>query len=139
MKLIHAIGAAAFLLTVGCNSADKKTEGKKDKYEQTKESLAETEKKNPLRFLSVNAADKKNLLKQTVVKGEIRSNASVAVFKDVEYKIMYYSETGTLLAESANTEYSSIAPGKSVSFKSKEWAPKGTDSVVIKIVSAKSE
>ena len=63
----------------------------------------------------------------------------MAVFKDVAYKIMYYSETGTLLAESADTEYSKIAPGKTVSFKTKEWAPKGTDSVAIKIVSAKSE
>jgi hypothetical protein len=127
------------LFATSCNSGDKKTDAKKDKYEATKETLGETEKKNPLRFLSVTSKDKKNLLKQTVVKGEIKNNASVAVFKDIAYKIMYYSETGTLLAESADTEYSKIQPGESLSFKTKEWAPKGTDSVVIKIVGAKAE
>jgi major membrane immunogen (membrane-anchored lipoprotein) len=139
MKRLTVIVLAALFLNTSCNSGDKSTDAKKDKYEATKETLAETEKKNPLRFLSVTSKDKKNLLKQTVTKGEIKNNASVAVFKDVAYKIMYYSETGTLLAESADTEYSKIAPGKTVSFKTKEWAPKGTDSVVIKIVSAKSE
>jgi hypothetical protein len=139
MKGLPVLAIAALWCFTGCNSSDTKTAGKKDKYEQTKESLGETEKKNPLRFLSVTYDDKKNLFKKTITKGEIKNNATVAVFEDVEYKIMYYSETGTLLGESATTDHSKIEPGKSLSFKAKEWAPKDTDSVVVKIISAKSE
>jgi hypothetical protein len=139
MKRLPVLVIAAVLSLNSCSSSDKKTAGKKDKYEQAKESLEATEKKNPLRFLSVTYDDKKNLFKKTITKGEIKNNATVAVFKDVEYKIMYYSETGTLLGESATTDHSSIEPGKSLSFKAKEWAPKDTDSVVVKLISAKSE
>lgn len=139
MKGLPVLVIAAVLSLTGCSSSDNKTAGKKDKYEQTKESLEATEKKDPLRFLSVTYDDKKNFFRKTITKGEIKNNATVAVFKDVEYKIMYYSETGTLLGESATTDHSKIEPGKSLSFKDKEWAPKDTDSVVVKIISAKSE
>ncbi|MEI8058628.1 MAG: hypothetical protein WCG67_00615 [Ferruginibacter sp.] len=139
MKRLPILVIAVLLCFIGCNSSEKKTSGKKDKYEQTKESLGETEKKNPLRFLIVTYNDKKNIFRKTVTKGEIKNNATVAIYKDVEYKIMYYSKTGTLLGESATTDHSAIEPGKSLSFKAKEWAPKDTDSVLVKIISAKSE
>jgi uncharacterized protein YcfL len=139
MKRISVIVLTALLLNTGCNSGEKKAKIEKDKYEATKETLAETEKKNPLQFLTITSTDKKNLFNKTVVKGEIKNKATVAVFKDVEYKILYYSESGTLLGESGTTDHSKIAPGESVAFKSKEWAPKDTDSVVVKIISAKSE
>ena len=139
MKQLPVLVFAALLFITACNSSDKKSDGKKDKYEETKETLAETEKKNPVRFLSVTAKDKKNLFSQTVVKGEVMNHATIAIYTDVQLKILYYSKTGTLLLESPATVYEKILPGGSASFKSKEWAPKGTDSVALKVVGAKSE
>ena len=57
---------AVLLFIAACNSSDDKADRKaKDKYEQTKETLEETEKKNPKRFLTVKGNDKKNLIGQT--------------------------------------------------------------------------
>lgn len=142
-QLSVLIFAALFSAAVftSCGSSDNKTASTtKDKYEKEKETLEEMEKKNPLRFLSAAVIkDKKNLLGQTVIKGEVNNKAKVATYKDVEIKILYYSKTASLLGESVETVYDKIAPGTVATFKSKEWAPKGTDSVVLKIMGAKVE
>jgi type IV pilus biogenesis protein CpaD/CtpE len=127
------------VLISACSSSDKKTGDKNDKYEQTKENLEETEQKNPTRFLVVNGNNKKNLIGQSVVKGVVTNNAKVASFKDVEIEISYYSKTGAFLMSSTDFVYEKIKPGTSADFKNKEFAPKGTDSVSLKILSAKSE
>jgi hypothetical protein len=136
--LLAVFGATIF---ISCGGSDAKTAGgTKDKYEEKKESLEEMEKKNPLRFLSATVIkDKKNIFGQTVIKGEVNNSAKVATYKDVEIKILYYSKTAALLGESVENVYDNIAPGKSALFKSREWAPKGTDSVVLKITGAKVE
>ena len=137
------IPAALFIATViftSCSSStEKKTDATKDKYEQTKETLQETEKKNPVMFLTVNGHDKHNLLGQTVVKGTLRNSAKVATYKDVQLKLTFFSKTGALLEEDAETIFETIAPGKSADFKTKYFAPKGTDSVALKVTGAKSE
>ena len=69
MKKISQAFLMMSLVFTACNSHDKTAEGRvKDKYEQTKETLAQTEKKNPMRFLSVAGNDRKNLIGQTVIK-----------------------------------------------------------------------
>jgi hypothetical protein len=61
MKQLVALTILATVLS--CNSGDKKVTEKKDKYEQTKETLEETEKKNPTRFLSASInKERKNLI-----------------------------------------------------------------------------
>ncbi len=127
------------LIISACNSSDKKTDTVNDKYEQTKETLGETEKKNPARFLSVTGKDKRNLLGQTVVKGMLNNTAKVASYKDVQIKLSFYSKTKALLEEDVETVFETLAPGKSAEFKTKYFAPKGTDSVALKIVGAKGE
>ncbi len=127
------------LIISACNSSDKKTDAVNDKYEQTKETLGETEKKNPARFLTVTGHDKKNLLGQTVVKGMLNNTAKVASYKDVQIKLSFYSKTKALLEEDVETVFETLAPGKSAEFKTKYFAPKGTDSVALKIVGAKGE
>jgi hypothetical protein len=139
MKNIAVLLFATVSLSTACNSGDKTTGVKKDKYEQTKEDLEATEKKNPTRFLSVTGHDKRNLLGQTVVKGTLSNSAKVASYKDVEIRLSFYSKTKALLEEDAETIFETIAPGKSADFKTKYFAPKGTDSVVLKIIGAKSE
>ena len=139
MKRVTALVFVAAIVSSACNSSDTKTETKKDKYEQTKETLQETEKKNPTRFLTVTGSDKKNLIGQTVVKGTLSNAAKVASYKDVEIKLSFYSKTGALLEEDVETIFESLAPGKSADFKTKYFAPKGTDSVALKIMGAKGE
>lgn len=139
MKQIPVVLFITLLFITACSSNDKKTTDKKDAYEQTKETLAETEKKNPTRFLSVEGHDKKNLLGQTVVKGTLTNKATVSSYKDVEIELSFYSKTGTLLEKDVETIFETIAPGKDADFKTKYFAPKGTDSVALKVMGAKSE
>ena len=106
-------------------------------YEKTKETLEETEKKNPIKFITVEGEKKKNLIGQTVVRGTITNNAKIVTFKDVDVKCCFYSKTGIILEEDHETIYENIAPGASAKFKSKYFTPKGTDSVSFKVVEAR--
>ena len=139
MKKITVGFMALVFALAACNSKDKSTEKTKDKYEETKQSLAETEQKNPGLFLSVSGHDRKNLIGQTVVKGTLSNNAKVSTFKDVDLEISFFSKTGALLEKDHETIYQTIAPGESTNFKTKYFAPKGTDSVALKVAGAKSE
>jgi hypothetical protein len=139
MKFIPAIVLSALLFFTACNGGDKKKDTPKDKYEEIKETLAEKEKKNPTRFLSVAGHDKKNLIGQTVVKGTLTNKATVNSYKDVEVELSFYSKTGALLEKDSETIFETIGPGKTADFKTKYFAPKGTDSVALKVVNAKSE
>ena len=113
-----------------------KTEKKFDtqSYEKTKETLAHKEKNNPAKFLKVDNRDRKNLIGQTVVIGHITNKASVCTYKDVELKMSFYSKTGTKLDEGIETIYETIPPGETIKFKTKYFAPKGTDSVAIQVL-----
>ena len=121
-----------------CSESDsKKAEKEKDSYQATKESLQDKETKNPQNFLTVNGHDRHNLLGQTVVKGTITNKATVASYKDVDVKLDFYSKTGTLLETDKETVYEIIGPGQSKNFKTKYFAPKGTDSVALFVTAAK--
>ena len=132
--------ACLLILTIvfsACSSDESKDKKIADKYEDTKVSLEEIEKKSPEKFISVKGTDKKNLLGQTVVKGKVQNNAKMATFKDIDVKLFFYSKTGVLLQEDQEMIYETVAPGESKSFKSKYFAPKGTDSIGMRVVSAK--
>ncbi len=123
-----------------CNNGEKSAEEKaKDKYEQTKETLEQTEKKNPKRFLSVTGNDKKNLIGQTVIKGTISNKATVASYKDVDVELSFFSKTGALLQRDHEVVYETVAPGNRINFKTKTRTPIGTDSVALNIYGAKVE
>ncbi len=139
MKKITVVLALLGLVFGACNSSDKKADKTKDKYEETKETLAETEKKNPTRFITVSGHDKRNLIGQTVVRGNLSNIAKVITFKDIDLEISFYSKTGALLEKDHETIYESIGPGGNTDFKTKYFAPKGTDSVGLKVSGAKSE
>ncbi len=125
------------LVFSACNNSDKSPEKTKDKYEQTKENLAETEQKNPELFITATGHDKRNLIGQTVVKGTLTNTAKVSSFKDVSLELSFYSKTGALLEKDRETIYETLDPGDSKSFKTKYFAPKGTDSVALKVTGAK--
>jgi len=124
---------------MACSSSDKKAGKEKDKYEQTKETLEETEKKNPARFLTVSGHDRRNLIGQTVIKGTLTNKARVATYKDIDIELSFYSKTGALLEKDHEVIYETLSPGASADFKSKYFAPKGTDSVALKVTGAKNQ
>lgn len=136
MKYLLPIIVAITLLSA-CNmigSSDAKDE---KNYEKTKETLEETEKKNPIKFITVEGEKKKNLIGQTVVRAEIKNNAKIVTYKDVDVKLSFYSKTGVVLEEDHETIYETIAPGATFKFKSKFFTPKGSDSVGFEVVEAK--
>jgi PBP1b-binding outer membrane lipoprotein LpoB len=139
-KIIPALIMLAVVFTACGGGDENATETKaKDKYEQTKETLEQTEKKNPKRFLSVDGHDKKNLARQTVIKGTISNKATLASYKDIDVELSFYSKTGALLLKDHEVVYKVVTPGSSENFKYKTYAPKGTDSIAMKISSAKVE
>lgn len=127
----------ATLTIFSCSGVDKEKR-KTDNYENSKRSMADIERASPTRFLSASLRSKKNIIGQTVVKGKITSSAKMVTFKDVDITLRFYSKTGTLLEEDKDTVYDTIPPGKTVSFKSKYFAPKDTDSIAVQITDAKS-
>jgi hypothetical protein len=135
MKFFIGLFLAAFLFAA-CNGNDKQQK-ENSNYEKNKESLKETEQKQPAKFLSIDGNKRKNLIGRTIVKGSITNNAKVVTFKDVEIKIKFYSKTGAPIEEDTETIYETIAPGKTVDFKTKLFTAKGTDSVSFEIVTAK--
>lgn len=137
MKKLISIALVSLVIFSACKNRTKDAAAEKEKYQQAKETLEEKEKKNPVAFLTVNGSDKHNLIGQTVVKGSVSNNAKVCTYKDVLLQLSFFSKTGTLLLTTNETVYDKIEPGKSANFKSKEFAPKGTDSVVIKVIGAK--
>lgn len=132
----------ALLLLIGLVSCKDKAKEKpfdNNSYETVKETLADKEKNNPARFLVVSNKDRKNLIGQTVVKGTITNKATVCIYKDVELHLSFFSKTGVKLDEGIETIYEVILPGKTVKFKTKYFAPKGTDSVAIRVRKATGE
>lgn len=120
-----------------CNSGKSSKEEASKSYQETKENLLNKEQGDPIAFLSVKGNSKKNLLGQTVVRGAIESKATLATYKDVELLLSFYSKTRALLDKEKETIYVEVSPGQSEKFKTKYFAPKGTDSVGITILQAK--
>lgn len=136
MKSIYAFVISGLIFSsCGNNSDFPITEN--STYQKSTESISKTEQKHPENFLSVEGKDKKNLLGQTVIKGTLFNKAKMVTFKDVEIKLSFYSKTGTLLEEDTETIYEEVHPGSSVRFKSKYFAPKGTGSLTLKVITAK--
>lgn len=123
----------------GCGSTSTGEAAEKESYEAAQARLEEQEKKHPEKFIRATARDKRNLIGQTVIRGELINNAKVCVYKDVELELSFFSKTGVLLEKDPETIYEVIEPGKTVAFKTKYFAPKDTDSVAIRVVSAKTK
>ncbi len=137
MKLSLILFTSILLLATSCKTKEEKEKANKENYESSKRSIEELEKESPVKFLTVTGNDKRNLLGQTVVKGQVHNHAKMVTYKDVDIKLFFYSKTGALLQEDQEMLYENVAPGATVSFKSKYFAPKGTDSIAMTVLSAK--
>jgi hypothetical protein len=135
MKKIIAVVLMSTVL-FACKNDKKEKKFDTKSYEEVKESLAEKEKNNPSKFLLVNNHDRKNLIGQTVVIGHLTNLATICWYKDVEIKLSFFSKTGVKLDEGIESIYENIGPGKTIKFKTRYFAPKGTDSVAVVVLKA---
>lgn len=135
--LLLMISSIIIFMAACSANTDTKAKSEKESYELTKEDLLKKEQKNPQYFLKIKGNNKKNILGQTVVKGTVSNNATIAVFEDLDVKLSFYSKTKTLLETDKETIYETLGPGESKDFKTKYFAPKGTDSVGLEILGAK--
>lgn len=138
MKYLVTCLLAATIFASGCQSgsSEKSKKAEQESYEKAKENVAEREKKNPARFLKVTSKDKHNLIGQTVIKVEISNEAKICTFENVKLELSFFSKTGVLLEKEGETIYEKVPPGKTLDFKTKYFAAKGTDSVGVKVLSA---
>jgi len=136
MKRHFALIILAVTFLFACNENDS-SQQKKESYELTKKELLSKEQKDPTAFISITGHNKKNIVGQTVVRGTLTNKASIAVFKDVDIKLCFYSKTKALLETDKETIFEILEPGESKDFKTKYFAPKGTDSVGLQVLSAK--
>jgi len=135
MKKNFLLSAFVLIFIFSCN--DQNTTSKSnDSYKKSKLTIQQIEQQNPLRFLEVVGKDKHNLIGQTVVKGEIANKATVVIYKDISVSIKFISKTGVVLEEDEEVIYEEVKPGSSINFKSKFFAPKGTEDVKMKITKA---
>lgn len=138
MKPSIVLFFTALVFLQACDTTEMKVDMEKQDYDQNKESLLTKETKDPVLFLKVSGSDKRNLVGQTVVKGKLFNSATIAVYKDVDVELKFFSKTGALLETDKETFYEIIHPGESKDFKTKYFAPKGTDSVALKVIAAKN-
>jgi transmembrane sensor len=94
--------------------------------------LYEKEAKNPLQYLRNDYQWRQNLLKQTIIDGEIDNNAALVAFKDIKFKVIYYSHGGDKLATKYFMINSVIGPGKTLvySYKLDHWFSNTTKVIV---------
>ena len=137
MNRLSYLLLSLFLILISCKGHKNNESEQSENYEQSKSSIEQTEKDNPIKFLSVSSKDRKNLIGQKVVRATVHNHAKIASFKDVDVKISFFSKTGVLLEEDHEFIYEVIPPGGSVNFKSKFFAAKGSDSLFLEIVDAK--
>jgi len=136
MKKYFGLTILSAILLFACSENDSSRQ-KKESYELTKKELLSKEQKDPGAFISISGHNKKNIVGQTVVRGTLTNKASIAVFKDVDIKLSFYSKTKALLETDKETIFDILEPGESKDFKTKYFAPKGTDSVGLQVLGAK--
>lgn len=134
-NLLLSLFTLIFITACTNQKSEKKSN---DQYKKSKLTIAQIEQQNPLRFLEVDGKDKHNLIGQTVVKGEISNKATVVTYKDISVSIQFISKTGAVLEEDEEVIYDEVKPGSNINFKSKFFAPKGTEDVKMKIIKAVS-
>jgi hypothetical protein len=114
-------------------SFEKKEE---DEYAKTKETLEQKEKKNPIRFLKPTADYHRNIIGQTVVKGVVTNSATVAAYKNIRLKILYYDSEGNLFENHEELLDGELEAGEEIKFKAKYRTQKKTDSIIVSVMSA---
>lgn len=107
----------------------------KKSYAQQKQTIAQKEESNPLEFLKVKGADKKNIFGTTVIRGTITNAATVCPYSNARIRILSF-KNGVQAEEHEDVVEGPINPGAEKEFKIKYHLPKGTDSIAFFLMSA---
>lgn len=105
-------------------------------HEDIKISLEDAEKASPTEFLKANGTYRQNLINQWVLEGTVSNTASLAKYKDVVLKIVYYSKTQTEIGSEEKTLFEYFKPNTKQNFKIKTAGFDGTSSIGFEIISA---
>lgn len=105
-------------------------------HEDIKISLEEKEKLNPTEFLKAEGTYRQNLIDEWVLEGTVSNTASIAKYKDVVLKIIYYSKTQTEIGSEEKTLFEYFNPNSQQKFKIKSAGFEGTASIGFEITSA---
>lgn len=105
-------------------------------HQDIKRSLEETEKSSPIEFLKAEGTYRQNLIDEWVLEGTISNTASLAKYKDVVLKIVYYSKTQTEIGSEEKTLFEYFKPNTQQKFRIKTAGFDGTASIGFEVISA---
>jgi hypothetical protein len=107
--------------------------------EVIREKLLQIEKSNSLDYLSVEyTLDFRVLSGNTVIKGRIYNDATIATFKDVEIIISCYTKTNTFIQAFSHVIYDYFRPKKFTSFTVQLRPPNNTEIIGVEIRNAEN-
>jgi hypothetical protein len=110
------------------------------KYEETKMTIEEMEKADPLKFLDAGGTYRPALLGGNfLIEGYIKNAATVAVYKDIVVEFSYYSKTDSEIKTETRTFYEFIQPNGTYNFRFKVNAPSATATIGWDVISALSQ
>ena len=104
--------------------------------EQIKVELAQTERENPVQYISGRMGHRKNWIGETVIEGTLSNAATVAAYKDVVLHVDFYSKTNTVITTRRFTIYEMMNPGQTIAFKVKTIVPKDVTDLKVSIMGA---
>lgn len=134
MKILLCLISSIFFFS--CDSNNNSTSPTNSSYEETKMTLEEQENSNPLGFLEAKGTYRKNLIDQWVLEGTITNTATLATYKDVILRIVYYSKTNTEMGAEDKTIFEYFKPKSKQEFKVKTNGFDNAKSIGFQILSA---
>ncbi len=139
MKLLMSILILVLIASCTSNSSRSNRNNNGSNYQETKLTLEEQEKMNPLQFLSISGNYKKNILGEWVIRGEISNRASIAIYKDATVKVNYYTKTNTFIGSEKHQIIEYFKPGISKAFKVKSFGYKNSAKLDLELVGVVGE
>lgn len=140
---LFVIGGAIVLLVIAIlvyemnENILSKSKTNSNSYQNKVTSVAEIEKANPKQFLTVSGTFNPNLFGTKVtIQGVVTNKATVANYKDVEVKIIFYSETGTEIDSKNYFIYDYFPAHSTTDFTLKVEKPDACTTIGIEVVRA---
>ena len=128
--------AVCLFFFVSCNSNSNSNSQPTPSYQKAKMTLQEQENSNPTGFLKAACTYRKNIIGEWVLEGTITNSATLATYKDIVLRIVYYSKTRTQIGTEEKTLYDYYKPNSTQKFKIKSFGYEGTESIEFQILSA---
>lgn len=87
--------------------------------EELQEKLYNTERSNPVKYLSVDGTYNVNLVSNTIINGTISNSATITGFENVKITANFYSKTDVLLHSETFLVMEFVEPNQDISFRHK--------------------